>query len=95
MKCFLISKNELLISGSSDKTIKIWNLNSGECVKTLQGHTNEINSIQLISDVRIISCSSDGFLKEWDLDSSECVKTFKGHSNSIFCIQLLANKLLF
>lgn len=34
-----------LVSGSSDKDIKIWNVNNGNCIKTFNGHNNEVMSV--------------------------------------------------
>jgi WD40 repeat protein len=51
-------KDNLIISGSDDKTIKIWDIDSGKCIKTLEGHTNCVNSVQTINNL-IISGSFD------------------------------------
>ena len=40
-------KDKLIISGSLDNTIKIWDINAGECLKTLEGHTNWVYSLLL------------------------------------------------
>ena len=51
-------KDNLIISGSGDNTIKIWDMNTGECLKTLKGHTNCVNSV-FVKDNLIISGSFD------------------------------------
>jgi WD40 repeat protein len=81
--------NERLISGSSDSTIKIWNILSGECLKTLKGHSGPIWSIQLITNDRVISCSNDKTIKIWDLSTGQCVGTCIGHTKDVACIQLI------
>src|SRR5581483_5626244 len=49
-----------IVSGSRDKSIKIWDANSGSLLKTLNGHTNYVCSVALSSDNRkIVSSSSD------------------------------------
>jgi WD40 repeat protein len=50
--------NKLLVSGSSDYNIRIWDLDSGDCIKTLCSHTGSISSIYM-SDNLIISGSYD------------------------------------
>jgi WD40 repeat protein len=40
--CLLLLSNGQLASGSGDKTIKIWNTVTGDCIKTLEGHTCNI-----------------------------------------------------
>ena len=55
-----------IISGSTDKTIKIWNANTGECLQTLEGHLDIILSVAYSPDgTKIISGSSDKTIKIW------------------------------
>ena len=61
-------KNNKIVSGSWDKTIKIWDLNSGECLKTLRGHECCVLSIAIKND-KIVSGSDDKTIKIWDLST--------------------------
>nr|KAJ3421667.1 E3 ubiquitin-protein ligase pdzrn3 [Polyrhizophydium stewartii] len=63
----------LLISGSSDQTIKLWNLQTSECVMTLTGHSAGINSLSLLPGDRLASVSSDKSIKIWDLHQGVAV----------------------
>ena len=73
-----------LISGSGDKTIKIWDMNTGKCVNTLNGHSDLIYSIALTPDgTRIVSGSRDKSVKIWDLQSGLCLKTLYRHSHYV------------
>ena len=55
-----------IISGSEDKTIKIWDANTGECLQTLEGHLDIILSVAYSPDgTKIISGSSDKTIKIW------------------------------
>ena len=83
-----------LASGSNDNSIKIWNLNSGECIKTLNGHTSVVRSLQLLANNRLASGSDDKSIKIWNLDSGECLKTLSGHTNYIYSLHLLAKNRL-
>ena len=80
-----------LISCSLDYTIKIWDLENYECVKTLHGHVDGVKCIELISfkESNLISGSLDKSLKMWDLNLGVCTKTFNFHSDGIKCIQAL------
>ena len=40
------------ISGSYDKTVRVWDLESGVCLKVLEGHTDFVNSVALTPDGR-------------------------------------------
>ncbi|MEE0961709.1 MAG: hypothetical protein U0L54_04100, partial [Bacteroidales bacterium] len=65
-----------IISGSSDKTVKIWNANTGECLKTLKGHLSYVRSVAYSPDgTKIISGSYDETIKIWDANTGQCLKT--------------------
>jgi len=63
----------LIISGSDDKTIKIWNLKTGDVLNTLESHTGYVLSVCVNPDGSfIISGSGDKTIKIWDIyDTSE------------------------
>ena len=73
-----------ICSGSCDKSIKIWNTDHnsskfGECIKTLGGHTDEVNSVAYSPDGKnICSGSSDATIKIWETFSGKCIKTLEG-----------------
>lgn len=45
-----IPETDYIVSGSADKTIKIWNYKTQELVSTLQGHTNTVRQVKSIHD---------------------------------------------
>jgi WD40 repeat protein/DNA-directed RNA polymerase subunit RPC12/RpoP len=77
-------------SGSSNKTVKIWDLENGECRATLVGHTNEVRSITITPDgKRILSGSADNTVRVWDAGSGREVAKLEGHTNSIWTVVAL------
>ncbi len=44
-----ISNTKLIVSGSGDNTIKIWNFEKRECRNTLYGHSGSVISVRIIS----------------------------------------------
>jgi WD40 repeat protein len=70
-----------LASGSSDYSIKIWNLNSKACLFTLNGHSNWVNTLTQLQDGCLASGSHDNSIKIWDLNAKACLFTLNGHSN--------------
>ncbi|RNA23008.1 WD40 repeat-containing, partial [Brachionus plicatilis] len=60
-----------IVSGSSDKTIKIWDKDTFECLKTINGHNSYVNCLAIMQDWKIVSRSSDKTIKIWDKDTFE------------------------
>jgi F-box and WD-40 domain protein 1/11 len=55
-----------IITGSRDKTIKIWDLQFYQCVSTLEGHQGSVLCLQYNDDI-IVSGSSDATVIVWDM----------------------------
>ena len=59
-----------LVSCSADMSIKIWDFNSYECMKTLQGHDHNVSSVTFLpSGDSILSCSRDKTIKMWEVST--------------------------
>ena len=57
---------QTLVSGSRDSTIKVWNLLTGQEVRTLTGHLDEVHSVAISPDGQtLVSGSKDGTIKVW------------------------------
>ena len=80
-----------LISCSNDKTIKIWDLETFECLKTLNGHSDRVKKIEKLPNNQILSCSSDHTIKLWDIDLGLCLKTFN-HDYIVCSLKILTDK---
>ena len=73
-----------IISGSYDNTLKLWDVDSGNCLMTLSGHRLQVTAASFSPDgKRIISASFDKTIKIWDVDSGNCIKTLSGHTRSV------------
>ena len=57
----------VIISGSADETVKIWNANSGLIISTLQYHTQGITGMRFKGHT-LITCSRDKSMAIWDVD---------------------------
>ena len=52
------------VSASSDKTLKVWNIGTGNLIRTLEGHTDSVNAVSLTPDGKqAVSASSDKYLE--------------------------------
>ena len=74
---------------ASDKTLKVWDLESGEELRTLESHSGAVYSVTLTGDGRrVVSGSSDNTLKVWDLESDDEPWTLEGHSGLVRSVAL-------
>ncbi|CAD5112670.1 DgyrCDS1892 [Dimorphilus gyrociliatus] len=58
---------QALLSGSSDRTLKVWNTATSSCVCTLGGHVHRVGWISLYGKSRLATASLDNSIKIWDL----------------------------
>ncbi|WP_442948512.1 WD40 repeat domain-containing protein [Nostoc sp.] len=83
---------KLLVSGSWDQTIKIWQLETGKLLHTLKGHRDRVYAIALSPDGQIIaSGSADKTIKLWHLETGELLGTFTGHGNIVTALAFTAS----
>jgi WD40 repeat protein len=68
-----------VVLGSEDSTLRIWDLDTGACLRVLEGHLNSVESVVVSRNGRrAISASTDGTLRTWDLDTGACPATWCG-----------------
>jgi WD40 repeat protein len=80
-----------IASGSNDGTIKVWDLNSGDCRCVLGGGYDSVFALAFSSEGRrIVSGSDGGKIKVWDLDSGYCLHTLDGHTSHSGSVNALA-----
>src|SRR5579883_1901389 len=81
-----------LVSGSSDRTIKVWGLASGRELRSLTGHQDGVNSVALSADgTTLVSGSSDRTIKVWDLASGRELRSLTGHQDGVNSVALSAD----
>jgi WD40 repeat protein len=68
------------LSGSTDKTLRLWDLSTGQCLRALEGHNGEVTSVATSAAGQWgLSGSYDHTLRLWELATGRCLRTFKGH----------------
>ena len=74
------------ISASDDNTLKLWNLETGECLRTFKGHTREVKSLAMLPRFRwVISGSEDRTMKLWSVDGAICLATWQAEGDVVCC----------
>lgn len=74
---FLISAG-----GPFDKSIRIWDLETGKISNSLYSHTSDISTLALSPDGNYVASGSwDRLINIWELDTGRLIKTLKGHQS--------------
>lgn len=80
------SSGNLLVSASRDKSLRIWDVSTGYCVKTIRGHADWVRDVSPSFDGRyLLSAGVDQTARIWDASSGEPKATLLGHENVIEC----------
>lgn len=97
-------KGDLIVSGSNDEKIKLWSASTGECLQTLEGHTNLVRALSFDPVLeRLVSASYDQTVIVWELKNSredgvpraKLLREFKGnHHSHVFDVKFNATKII-
>jgi U3 small nucleolar RNA-associated protein 12 len=101
------SDAELAVTGSADKSVKIWGLDFGDCHKSLFAHDDRFvrllysinrNSHFSVTNVKFVpkshlfwSAGKDGKIRQWDADCFVKIQTLNGHSAEIWSLAISNN----
>ncbi|XP_069905746.1 kinesin-like protein KIF21A isoform X15 [Oryctolagus cuniculus] len=68
--------DDLLFTGSKDRTCKVWNLVTGQEIMSLGGHPNNVISVKYCNYTSLVFTVSTSYIKVWDIrDSAKCIRT--------------------
>lgn len=86
-------KNGDLASSSYDKTIRLWNLKTGELKKVMKGHTSCVSSLVVMHNGELVSGSWDTSIKIWNLDNGkfDVKQSFHAHNSKVITLMALPN----
>ena len=86
-------KRPVLVSGSLDNTLKLWDIRTGRCFHSLFGHVEGVWSVDA-DTLRIVSASHDRTVKIWDRDTGQCQTTLVGHRRAVTSVALGDDKII-
>jgi len=80
----LAARGRILVSGSYDCTVRIWDIITGHCKWVLVGHTQKVYSVVLdLGRQQACSGSMDGTVRVWNLQTGSCQHTLTGHTSLV------------
>lgn len=80
-------QSRFAVSGGEDRSLRYWDLITGECLRTYKGHERAVKSVALSADGRFaLSGGEDKSLRYWDLGTGECLAVLRGHERAVNCV---------
>lgn len=81
--------NEWFVTGSADRTIKVWDTASGQLKLTLTGHIEQVTGLAVSArHPYMFSGSLDKEVKCWDLEYNKVIRQYHGHLSGIYSLAL-------
>ncbi|GAW16992.1 hypothetical protein ANO14919_064410 [Xylariales sp. No.14919] len=91
-----VSGKGVVVTGSGDKTVKLWSLTDYTCLRTFEGHSNSVLKVTWLNipppeerskkPILIASAGGDGLVKVWDVNSGENECTLDNHEDRVWAL---------
>ncbi len=73
-----------IASSSDDKSVKLWDITTGQCFRLLKGHKDSVWAVAFSPDRQLLASSSDDqTVKLWQLSTGTCIKTLQGFDSPV------------
>lgn len=90
------SSRGMVVTGSGDKTVRIWSLSDYSCLRTFEGHANSVLKVVWLPPpqskgrsqrgAQVASAAGDGLVKVWDAQTGECAATLDNHIDRVWAL---------
>ncbi|KAG4437673.1 hypothetical protein IFR05_006835 [Cadophora sp. M221] len=81
-----------VISGSGDRTVRLWDAATGAALQTLEGHTGSVSSVAFSPDSKqVVSGSDDGTVRLWDAATGAALQTLEGYTSLVSSVAFSPN----
>ena len=73
------------------KTLRVWDPESGECLRTLVGHQDSVTCCAPLGVGCVVSGGTGGSMRVWSCETSETMRVLSGHTQEVSCIAVQAD----
>lgn len=85
----LSKDGRLAVSGSADKTVRVWNVSDWQPVRTITSHQDRVTSVAVIPDgKKIVTGSDDKTIRVWETASGRELRRFIGHRGGVTSVAI-------
>jgi len=79
------SDGKRALTGADDKTVRLWDVETGRCLHVFEGHTSVVISVAWSANRRhALSGSGDKTVRLWDVETGHCLRVFEGHTDEVW-----------
>ena len=73
------------LSGADDNTVRLWDVETGRCLRVLEGHTDRLSGAWRGSadQRRALSGADDNTVRLWDVETGRCLRVLEGHTDCL------------
>jgi ribosome assembly protein 4 len=83
-----------MVSGSKDGSLRVWAINSHNCILSLTSHTRTVRSVRWGGEGWIYSASADGSIKIWSSENGKLLNSFNSHGHWVNTLSLSTDYVL-
>ncbi|CAK4070041.1 unnamed protein product [Aphanomyces euteiches] len=85
------ASHDLIVSGSADRSVRLWNMRSGTCQAILgkeeDGPGDAVTSVALSPDGKLVAAASlDKIVRIWDVETAKLMDRLEGHCDSVYAV---------
>ncbi|KAK9240827.1 quinon protein alcohol dehydrogenase-like superfamily [Lipomyces kononenkoae] len=84
--------HSVLITGSYDTTVRVWDIETGKQLRVLSGHVRGVRAL-MFDDSKLVTGSMDRTIRIWNYRTGECVSTLRGHTDGVLSLHFDATLL--
>jgi WD40 repeat protein len=86
------ANGKLLASCAADKFVKVFDVTTGERVRSFEGHTHHVLGVTWKDDAtRLVSCGADNAIKVWNFETGDQIATIAGYAKQVTSISFMGD----